>query len=100
MSRNGQGPGGIRTRDAICQVINKLKMASGKEIFDEVKKIHSWGDHNILRHIMAQTINLQPGYYEWIFIKPKEKCLFLREDGFFELYQPSKHGNFSDGIKM
>lgn len=97
--RAGHGPGGIRTRDAVNQVINNLKRATDKEIFKEVKKIHPWGDHNILRHIMAQTINLQPGYYEWIFIKQHEKCLFLCEDGYFELYRPDKHGKFIDGIR-
>ena len=89
----------MRTRDAIHQVISKLQRATGKDIFKEVKKIYNWGDHNILRHIMAQTINLQPGYSEWVFIKHHEKCLFLCEDGYFELYNPTEHGNFVDGIK-
>lgn len=95
----GKGPGGMRTRDAIHQVISKLQRATGKDIFKEVKKIYNWGDHNILRHIMAQTINLQPGYSEWVFIKHHEKCLFLCENGYFEFYNPTKHGNFVDGIK-
>ena len=69
------------------------------EIFQDVKKIHSWGDHAILRHFMAQTINLQQGYYEWDFAGENEKCLFLQNDGYFELYDRNKHATFSDGIK-
>lgn len=96
----GKGPDGMRTRDAIYRVINRLQRATGKDIFDGVKEIYNWGEHNIWRHIMAQTINLQPGYYEWVFIKQREKCLFLCEDGYFELYNPSKHGDFEEGIKV
>jgi len=95
----GKGPDGMRTRDAIHQVISRLQRATGKDIFKEVKKIYDWGDHNILRCIMAQTINLQPGYSEWVFIKHHEKCLFLCEDGYFELYNPTRHGKFVNGIK-
>jgi hypothetical protein len=94
----GKGPGGLRIKDAVCQTIQKLKRATGKDIFEDVKKVFEWGDHAILRHIMAQTINLQPGYYEWNFVKQREKCLFLCEDGYFEVYQPDKHGIFADGI--
>jgi len=90
----------MRIRDAIYQVIGRLQKTTGMNLFEEVKKIYNWGDHAILRHIMAQTINLQPGYYEWVFIKQDEKCLFLCEDGYFELYESSKHGNFADGIKV
>jgi len=100
MPRTGLGPGGMTIKEAVCQVIHKLNRATGMEIFQEVKKIHSWGDHAILRHIMAQTINLQPGYYEWPFARENEKCLFLQNDGYFELYNSSKHGKFDDGIKV
>ena len=37
----GKGPGGMRTRDAVHQVISKLQRATGNEIFDEVKKIYT-----------------------------------------------------------
>jgi len=100
MPREGHGPGGMRIKDAVCDVINKLNRATGRQIFEKVKEIHSWGDHAILRHIMAQTINLQPGYSEWNFVKETEKCLILCEDGYFEVYQPKKHGTFSDGIRV
>jgi hypothetical protein len=72
----GKGPNGMRIRDAIYQAIGRLQQTTGMNIFEEVKKIYNCGDHAILRHIMAQTINLQPGYYEWVFIKQDEKCLF------------------------
>lgn len=68
----GKGPGGITIKQAVYQVINRLNRATGKEIFNDVKEIHQWGNNAILRHIMAQTINLQPGYYEWAFIKQKD----------------------------
>jgi hypothetical protein len=68
MPREGHGPGGMRTKDAVSHVIERFKRASEKQIFEEVKKIHPWGDQAILRHIMAQTINLPPGYYEWTFV--------------------------------
>ena len=96
----GKGPGGMTIKGAVYQVIHKLKRATGMEIFQEVKKIYSWGDHAIWRHIMALTINLQPGYYEWGFFSDKDKCLFLQNDGYFELYNRNQHGSFSDGIKI
>jgi len=40
----GKGPGGMRTRDAIHQVISKLQRAKGNDIFREVKKIYNWGE--------------------------------------------------------
>jgi hypothetical protein len=90
----------MRIKDAVSHVIERFKRASGKQIFEEVKKIHPWGDQAILRHIMAQTINLPPGYYEWTFVTQREKCLILGEDGYFSLCQPNKHGSFSDGIRI
>ncbi len=96
----GKGPGGMTTKEAIFQVIEKLERATGKEIFNKVKNIHEWKDNTILRHIMGQTINLQPGYYEWSFIKEKNKCLFLCEDGYFEKYDKNRHGIFEDGIRV
>jgi len=85
--------------EAVCLVIHKLKRATGMEIFQEVKRIYSWGDHAIWRHIMALTINLQPGYYEWESVKDNDKCLILHNNGHFELYNRNEHGIFSDGIK-
>jgi hypothetical protein len=73
----GKGPEGKTIKEAVCETINELKKATGIEIFERVKKVHHWGDHAIWRHIMGQTINLQPGYYEWNYIKNNEKCLFL-----------------------
>jgi hypothetical protein len=28
------------------------------------------------------------------------QCLFLQSDGYFELYDPTKHGKFDDGIRV
>jgi len=101
VKRRGKGPGGMTIKEAVYQVIKKLEKSTGKEIFNQVKMISSeWGDHAILRHIMGLTINLQPGYYEWVFIKEKEKCLFLCEDGYFEQYNKDKHGIFEDGVRL
>jgi hypothetical protein len=96
----GKGPGGITIREAVCVVVTRLGRATGDEIFNEVKKIYEWGNHAILRFIMAQTINLQPSYREWSWIKQRDKCLFLCGDGHFEHYDQSKHGIFEDGIKI
>jgi len=40
MPRKGHGPGDIRIKDAVSQVIERFKQASGKQLFEEVKKIH------------------------------------------------------------
>lgn len=98
-TRRGKGPGGMTIKEAVCQVIARLERATGEEIFSEVKKIYEWGDHAILRHIMGLTINLQPGYHEWHWIKQKDKCLFLCSDGYFECYDINKHGIYKNGIK-
>jgi len=100
MTNRGKGPGGMTIKQAIRQVITRLRRATGNDIHKEVKAIYGWGNHAILRHIMGQTINLQPGYYEWVYVKPEEKCLFLCEDGYFECYDQNKHGLFKDGIKI
>ncbi len=44
----GKGPGGMTTKEAIFQVIEKLERATGKEIFNKVKNIHEWRDNTIL----------------------------------------------------
>lgn len=96
----GKGPGGMTTIDAVCQGISRLKKATGDEISKEVKKIHEWKDDNILQCLMAQTVNLQPGYRRWPDVKQKYKCLFLGSDGYFEYYDRNKHGIFEDGIRV
>ena len=93
---NGRGPGGMTAKTAICKVMRQQKRATGDRIFKEVKKIYQWKDNTIYRQIMGQTINLWPGYHEWDWISQEDKCLLLRADGYFEYYNQSKHGKFSD----
>jgi len=52
----GKGPGGKTIKEAVCEVITRLKRATGDRVFQNVKEIYEWGDHAILRHIMALTI--------------------------------------------
>lgn len=96
----GHGPDGMTIKEAVKDTILELKRATCNEIFDEVKKIHHWGDHAILRHIMGQTINLQAAYYEWPQFNDRDRCLFLCEDGHYVKYNELHHGKFKDGIKI
>ena len=98
--RRGKGPRGMTAGQAVCQTIERLGRATGDKIFEETKGIYKWGNHTIYHYIMAQTINLWPGYHEWPGIRQEDKCLFLCSDGYFECYDQNRHGIFKDGIRI
>ena len=60
---------------------------SFSQIMIMVKQMGSWKETTIWRHLMSTVVNLVPARYEWT----NEKFLFLRPDGRYELYSPSKH---------
>jgi len=61
---------------------------SYSRIFEEVKRQGAWKDTTIWRHLMGTVVNLIPARYEW---RNRERFLFLRPDGQYELYDPRKH---------
>ncbi|RLE37842.1 hypothetical protein DRJ17_05595 [Candidatus Woesearchaeota archaeon] len=47
---------------------------------------------------MWLVVNLPPAYRHWS--NAPERFLFLREDGRYELYDPEKHGIYSNGLRI
>ena len=96
----GKGHNGETCAEAMRTAIGLLgKRASAQDIFDEVKKRGDWVDDTILQHLMSCTVNLWPGYKRWK-LRPDKKCLFLRENGDYELYDPEQHGRYVDGRRI
>ena len=88
----GKGPGGISCREAFLQAIRRKSPVSADELFAQVKHIGqgAWTDDHIWQEIMCHTVNLVPAYRHW---PREERFLFQREDGSYELYDPSRHGD-------
>lgn len=92
MSR-GKGPNGMSAKDAFLEVIHKRRKIPASELFEEVKIMGqgAWTDDHIAQRMMWHTANLWAAYMHW---PSGERFLFLKEDGSYELYEPSRHGVF------
>ena len=90
----GKAPGGMSAGEALLEVIQKRRKISASELFEEVKHMgqNCWTDDSISQRMMWHTVNLWPAYIHW---PSGERFLFHKEDGSYELYEPSRHGDFS-----
>lgn len=88
----GKGPGGMSAKEALLEVIQKQRRISASELFEEVKYLGEgmWTDDHISQRMMWHTVNLWPAYIHW---PSGERFLFQKEDGFYELYDPGRHGS-------
>jgi hypothetical protein len=87
-------------KEALRRVMMELEggPADAEDIFRRTRQLGPWTDDTIWQHLMALTVNLPPAYRHWPHVK--ERILFLREDGMYELYDPQKHGLFRFGRRV
>ena len=95
----GKGPGGVTVRETIRTIMESEGLMEPSDLFKRVDRMKAWTKHSILRHILGLTVNLWAGYEEWPQFKETDRFLFQREDGWLELYDETKHGRFSHGIR-
>ena len=92
--------GRLTCREAVKKAILKLGggPVTAEELFNKVRSMGDWSNDTIWQHLMWLTVNLPPAYRHWP--NAPERFLFLREDGKYELYNPEKHGIYSNGLKI
>ncbi len=95
------GHGGETCGDAVKEVARQLPgRFTGQEVVDKVKKMGSWSERNIWGHLITTVVNFPPSYRYWPNAKIERRCLFLREDGDYELYSPARHGRYDEGRRV
>lgn len=90
----------LTCRKAVKRVLVELGggPVTAEELFNRVKSMGEWSDDTIWQHLMALVVNLPPAYRHWP--NMPERFLFIREDGRYELYDPRKHGIYSNGLRI
>ena len=90
----------LTCREAIKKAILELGggPVTAEELFSKVRSMGDWSDDTIWQHLMWLVVNLPPAYRHWP--NAPERFLFLREDGRYELYDPEKHGIYSNGLRI
>lgn len=86
-----KGYNGESCAEVVCAVIVQLRRADARTIFDAVRQRGKWEEDGIWQNLMSCVDNLPSAYIRW---PTKEKCLLLREDGTYEAYEPSVHGQY------
>ena len=74
--------------------------ASAQDIFDEVRKMGAWTENNIWQGLMEFVVNLPPSYRHYQDTSSEKRFLIIREDGDYELYQPTRHGIYENGRRV
>ena len=96
-----KGYNGESCDEAVKNAIGRLgNCASAQDLFSKVKQMGAWSDDNIWQTLMATIINLRASYEHWPTVKLERRCLLLRENGDYELYQPEQHGIFRQGRRV
>ena len=90
----------LTCREAVKKAMLEFggRPVTAEELFNKVKSMGDWSDDTIWQHLMWLVVNLPPAYRHWP--NAPERFLFLREDGRYELYNPEKHGIYSDGLRV
>lgn len=84
--------------DAIYEVVASEQPTRFDEVFDKVRLLGAWKPDTIYQHLMLLVVNLPPAYHHWP--TARERFLFLRPDGLYELYDQAKHGVFDEGTRV
>jgi hypothetical protein len=74
--------------------------ASADELFLQVKKTGHWTVEIIWTELLSHTVNLPPAYHRFPATTGAQRFLFLREDGNYEMYDPTWHGRFERGKRI
>jgi len=97
---NSRFSGRLTCRKAVEKAIIELGggPVTAEELFSKVREMGDWSDDTIWQHLIWLVVNLPPAYKHWP--RKVRRFLFLREDGRYELYDPSKHGIYHDGTRV
>lgn len=87
-------------REAVRASIKELGggPVGAERIFEATRRKGEWTDDTIWQHLMYLVVNLPPAYKHWS--PSSERFLFLREDGLYEIYSPTKHGTYREGERV
>jgi hypothetical protein len=97
----GKGVNGQTCEQLIHKAITQVgSPCDSDNLFEEVKRKWTGKDDAIWQHLMSCVVNLPPAYFHWPKKKEEDRFLLLREDGRYELYNPSKHGTYRNGTKQ
>ncbi len=90
----------LTCREAIKKAILELGggPVTAEELFSKVGSMGDWSNDTIWQHLMWLVVNLPPAYRHWP--NAPERFLFLRENGRYEIYDPEKHGIYSDELRV
>ncbi len=77
-------------------IMKELGSATATQLFDEMKRRGApIVNDTIWQYMMSLVVNLPPAWERWPHVK--DKFLFLRENGMYELYDKDKHGVYNNG---
>ena len=90
----------LTCREAVKRAMLELGggPVTAEELFSRVRSMGDWSDDTIWQHLMCLVVNLPPAYRHWP--NAPERFLFLGEDGRYGLYDPEKHGIYSNGLRI
>lgn len=83
---------------AIYEVVASDQPARFEEAFEKVSLLGAWTPDTIHQHMMQLVVNLPPAYRRWP--GRRDRFLFLRPDGLYEIYDDTKHGVFEEGTRI
>jgi len=93
-----KGHRGQTCAEAIYEVVESDQPAPFEEILEKVRLEGEWTVDTVCQQAMQFVINMPPAYHHWD--HKRDRFLFLRPDGLFELYDESKHGVFDEGTRV
>jgi len=98
--------GGRRSEPETCPAalhaaLTKMgSRASAQSLFEYVRRLGHWTDSHIWQTMFAHSVNIPPSYYLHGLVTPDQRFMFLRDDGNYELYDPSWHGKYINGKRV
>lgn len=93
-----KGHRGQSCADAIYEVVATHQPVRFEDVFDKVRLQGAWTPDTIHQHMMQLVVNLPPAYRRWP--SRRDRFLFLRPDGLYELYNQARHGVFDEGTRV
>jgi len=74
--------------------------ATAEDLFNQIKRRGHWTDDTIWKEMLSHTINSPSSYHHFPMVSAASKFLFQREDGNYELYDSTWHGQFRNGRRV
>ena len=91
----GKGKHGETCKQLVYSAIKQLgSPCDANKLVQAVKTNWDGKEDPIWQHLMSLVVNLPPARHHWS--KIRDRFLFLREDGQYELYNAAKHGIYDE----